>query len=61
MQRNVKILMYLFVKLLLILKCIQINKLRQNAKLLRGFIFNLNVFFCKTVIGIEMHPNKQIV
>ena len=61
-QRNVKILMYPFVKLSLILKCIQINKLRQNVKFLRGFLFNLNhVFFCKTVIGIKMHPNKQIV
>ena len=30
-------------------------------KFLRGFLFNLNVFFCKTVVGIEMHPNKQIV
>ena len=61
MQGNVKILMYPFVKLSSILKCVQINKLRQNAKFLRGFLFNLNVFFCKTVIGIEMHPNKQIV
>ena len=59
-QRNVKILMYPFVKLLSILKCIQINKLRPTAKFLWGFLFNLNVFFCKTVIGIEMHPNKQI-
>ena len=25
-----------------------------------GFLFNLNVFFCKTVIGIEICPNKQI-
>ena len=60
-QRNVKILMYPFVKLSSILKCVQINKLHQNAKFLWGFLFNLNVFFCKTVIGIEMYPNKQIV
>ena len=52
--------MYPFVKLLSILKCVQINKLCQNAKFLRGFLFNLNVFFCKTVIGIAMSPNKQI-
>ena len=25
-----------------------------------GFLFNLNVFLCKTVVGIEMRPNKQI-
>ena len=60
MQRNVKILMYPSVKLLLILKCIKINKLQQNAKFLQGFLFNLNVFFCKTVVGIEMRPNKRI-
>ena len=60
MQRNVKILMYPFVKLSSIMKYIQINKLHQNAKFLRGFLFNLNVFFCKTVVGIEMCPNKQI-
>ena len=52
--------MYPFVKLSLILKCVQINKLRPNAKFLQGFLFNLNVFFCKTVVGTEMHPNKQI-
>ena len=52
--------MYPFVKLLSILKYVQINRLHQNAKFLRGFLFNLNVFFCKTVVGIEMRPNKQI-
>ena len=52
--------MHSSVKLSLVLKCVQINKLRQNAKFLQGFLFNLNAFFCKTVIGIELHPNKQI-
>ena len=60
MQRNVKVLMYSSVKLSLVLKSVIINKLRQNVKFLQGFLFNLNVFFSKTVVSIEMHPNKQI-
>ena len=40
-QRNVKILMYPFVKLSSILKCIQIDKLRQNAKIFAGISLQL--------------------
>ena len=53
--------MYSSVKLSLVFKCVQINKLRQNVKFFQGFLFNLNVFFSKTVISIQMCPNKQIV
>ena len=58
--------MYSSVKLSLVLKCIQINKLCQNAKL-QGFLFNLNVFFVKLSLVLKciqinkLHQNAKFL
>ena len=56
MQRNVKSLMYSSVKVSLELKCLQINKLCQNAKMLHGFLFNLkkvNAIYLNIVLVLQ--------